>query len=135
MGKTEAPVTLATIAQTYLPSSNSYSGRQLSADIAETPRDSPPPPTDPNQLSRKRKRISSRVPDVTDHHNNSSKRSRSESSPPIARLPHHGQVNPHDMPLLPLESKEQDVTDKGTIPQPDTDHLFALYAYLPPLWS
>jgi hypothetical protein len=135
MGKTEAPVTLATIDQTYLSSSNPYSGPQLSADIAETPGESPPPPTDPNQLSRKRKRIASRVPSVADNHTNSSKRYRAEPSPPIASHPHHHHVSPHNMPLLPPEGKEQDVTNKGTISQPDADHLFALYAYLPPLWS
>ncbi len=39
------------------------------------------------------------------------------------------------MSLLPLVSKEQEVIDKETFSQPDTEQLFAMYAYLPPLWS
>ena len=133
--KAEAHDTLATITQPYLPSSNARSGQQLSADIAETPEDSPPPPMDINHRSRKRKRVASRVPGSAAHHNKSNKRSRGESSPLNERLPHDRPVGHHGVSLLPSESNEQGIIDKEILSQPDTEQLFAMYAYLPPLWS
>jgi len=37
-------------------------------------------------------------------------------------------------PLRP-ESKEQNFIDKQTLSSHDTEQLFALYAYMPPVWS
>lgn len=115
--------------------SNSHSAEQQqpSAEIEKSSGSSSPPPTDLNQLSRKRKRIASREPGPADDHHNSNKRSRGESNCRDTKLPL--QLSHHDMPPLPPESKEPDVIEKGILTQHDAEQLFALYAYLPPLWS